>query len=92
MINSSSTDQDSALCALRASVSGTWRYCKAAYRDNSKIKPDIVFVNVKGALLERHPEGRPPLLVAAGGESPHAAAVWEYAARDRGGYHHQKDR
>jgi hypothetical protein len=39
-------------------VAGTWRYCKAAYHDNSKIKPDIVFVNVKQALLEKHPEGR----------------------------------
>ncbi len=39
-------------------VDGTWRYCKAAYHDNSKIKPDIVFVNVKQALLEKHPEGR----------------------------------
>src|SRR5579864_5781874 len=39
-------------------VGGTWRYCKAAYHDNSKIKPDIVFVNVKQALLEKHPEGR----------------------------------
>jgi hypothetical protein len=26
---------------------GTWRYCKAAYHENGKIKPDIVFVNVK---------------------------------------------
>lgn len=26
-------------------VDGTWRYCKAAYHDNAKIKPDIVFVN-----------------------------------------------
>ncbi len=34
------------------------RYCKAAYHDNGKIKPDIVFVNVKQALLEKHPEGR----------------------------------
>src|SRR5258707_5133444 len=39
-------------------VDGTWRYCKAAYHDNSKIKPDIVFVNMKQALLEKHPEGR----------------------------------
>src|SRR5712672_3641033 len=39
-------------------VHGTWRYCKAAYHDNSKIKPDIVFVNVKQALIEKHPEGR----------------------------------
>ncbi len=39
-------------------VDGTWRYCKAAYHDNGKIKPDIVFVNVKQALLEKHPEGR----------------------------------
>ena len=39
-------------------VDGTWRYCKAAYHDNGKIKPDIVFVNVNQALLEKHPEGR----------------------------------
>jgi integrase len=39
-------------------VDVTWRYCKAAYHDNGKIKPDIVFVNVKQALLEKHPEGR----------------------------------
>ena len=39
-------------------VTGTWRYCKAAYHDNGKIKPDIVFVNVKQGLLEKHPEGR----------------------------------
>ncbi len=31
-------------------VDGTWRYCKAAHHDNGKIKPDIVFVNVKQAL------------------------------------------
>ena len=34
-------------------VDGTWRYCKAAYHDNGKIKPDIVFVKVKQALLEK---------------------------------------
>jgi hypothetical protein len=39
-------------------VDDTWRYCKAAYHDNGKIKPDIVFVNVKEGLLEKHPEGR----------------------------------
>lgn len=39
-------------------VAGTWRYCKAAYHDNGKIKLDIVLVNVKQALLEKHPEGR----------------------------------
>lgn len=39
-------------------VAGTWRYRKAAYYDNGKIKPDIVFVDVKQALLEKHPEGR----------------------------------
>ena len=39
-------------------VKGTWRYCKAAYHENGKIKPDIVFVNVKEGLLEKHPEGR----------------------------------
>jgi hypothetical protein len=35
-----------------------WRYRKAAYHDNGKIKPDIVFANVKQGLLEKHPEGR----------------------------------
>jgi len=39
-------------------IDGSWRYCKAAYHDNNKIKPDIVFVNVKEGLLEKHPEGR----------------------------------
>jgi integrase len=39
-------------------VEGIWRYCKAAYHDNGKIKPDIVFVNVKEGLLEKHTEGR----------------------------------
>jgi integrase len=39
-------------------VDSTWRYCKAAYHDNSKIKPDVVFVNVKEGLVEKHPEGR----------------------------------
>jgi len=39
-------------------VDSTWRYCKAAYHYNSKIKPDVVFVNVKEGLLEKHPEGR----------------------------------
>ena len=39
-------------------VEGTWRYRKAAYHDNNKIKPDIVFMNVKEGLLEKHPEGR----------------------------------
>src|SRR5260370_9909274 len=39
-------------------VAGTWRYCKAAYHDNGKIKPDIVFVDVKKNLEEKHPEGR----------------------------------
>ncbi len=39
-------------------IDGTWRYCKAAYHDNNKIKPDIVFVNVKEELLEKHAEGR----------------------------------
>ena len=27
-------------------VEGTWRHCKAAYHDNNKINPDIVFVNL----------------------------------------------
>src|ERR1700745_2111866 len=39
-------------------IDETWRDCKAAYHDNGKIKPDIVFVNVKEGLLEKHPEGR----------------------------------
>ena len=39
-------------------VDGTWRYCTAAYHDNSKIKPDIVFVNAKEGLVEKHTEGR----------------------------------
>ena len=39
-------------------VDSTWRYCKAAYHDNNKIKSDFVFVNVKEGLLEKHPEGR----------------------------------
>ena len=39
-------------------VDGAWRYCKAAYHDNGKIKPDIVFVNAKEGLLAKHPEGR----------------------------------
>ncbi len=34
----------------------------------------------------------PLLLAAAGGGSPHAAAVWEHAAKDRGAPHHQEDR
>ena len=29
-------------------------------------------------------QARPLLLAAAGGKSPHAAAVWEHAAQDRG--------
>jgi hypothetical protein len=39
-------------------VAGTWRYCKAAYHDNGKIKPDIVFVDRKKNLEEKYPEGR----------------------------------
>ena len=27
-------------------IDGTWRYCKGAYHDNNKIKPDIVFVDI----------------------------------------------
>jgi hypothetical protein len=38
-------------------VDGTWRYCKAAFHDNDKINPDIVFAHVKQALLEKHAEG-----------------------------------
>lgn len=41
-----------------AKVDGTRRCCKAAYHDNGKIKPDIVFVNVTEGLLEKHAEGR----------------------------------
>jgi hypothetical protein len=37
-------------------VDSTGRYCKAAY--HSKIKPDVVFLNVKEGRLEKHPEGR----------------------------------
>jgi len=33
-------------------VDGIWRYCKALYHGNCKIKPDIVFVNVKQGLLK----------------------------------------
>jgi hypothetical protein len=39
-------------------VDGTWRYCKAAYHENGKIRPDIVFANVKQGVLEKHVEGR----------------------------------
>ena len=39
-------------------VDGTWRYGKAAFHDNGKIKPDVVFVDAKQGLLEKHPEGR----------------------------------
>ena len=39
-------------------VDGTWRYCKAAFHENAKIKPDVVFVDAKQGLLEKHPEGR----------------------------------
>ena len=39
-------------------VAGTSRYCKATYHKNGKIKPDIVFLNVKHGLSERHPERR----------------------------------
>ena len=28
-------------------VDGSWRYRKAAYHDNAKIKTDVVFVNAK---------------------------------------------
>ena len=36
---------------------GAWRYCKAAYHDDGKIKPDVVFVNVKEGLLEKYAKG-----------------------------------
>lgn len=39
-------------------IDRTWRYCKAAFHDNGKIKPDVVFVDAKQGLLEKHPEGR----------------------------------
>ena len=39
-------------------VDGTWRYCKAAFHENAKINPDVVFVDAKQGLLEKHPEGR----------------------------------
>src|ERR1700739_184552 len=39
-------------------VDGTWRYRKAAFHENAKIKPDVVFVDAKQGLLEKHPEGR----------------------------------
>lgn len=39
-------------------VDGDWRYCKAVYHDNSNIKPDVVFVNAKAGVPEKHPEGR----------------------------------
>jgi hypothetical protein len=39
-------------------VEGNWCYCKAAYHDNGKIKPDTVFVNMKEELLEKHTAGR----------------------------------
>ena len=39
-------------------VDGTWRYCKAAFHENAKIEPDVVFVDAKQGLLEKHPEGR----------------------------------
>jgi hypothetical protein len=39
-------------------VSGAWRCRKAAYHGNAKIKPDIVFVDAKRKLEEKHPEGR----------------------------------
>ena len=39
-------------------VVGTWRYYKAAFHDNGKIKPDVVFVDAKQGLLAKHSEGR----------------------------------
>ena len=51
-------------------VDGTWRYCKAAYHENGKIRPDIVFVNVKEGLLEKHPEGRYYMSHTAAGSTP----------------------
>jgi integrase len=39
-------------------VGSIWRYCKADYHDNGKIKPDTVFVDAKQGVLEKHPEGR----------------------------------
>ena len=37
-------------------VGAAWRYSKAAFHDNGKIQPDIVFVDAKAGLLEKHPE------------------------------------
>jgi hypothetical protein len=51
-------------------VAVTWRYCKAAYHDNGKIKPDIVFVDVKQGLLEKHPEGRYYMATTDSGPTP----------------------
>jgi hypothetical protein len=47
----------------------------------------LVADKLAGAASENRREAgqaRPLLLAAAGGESPHAAAVWEHAAQDRG--------
>ena len=51
-------------------VHGTWRYCKVAYHDNGKIKPDIVFVNAREGTLEKHPEGRYYLSHNGSGSTP----------------------
>jgi hypothetical protein len=39
-------------------IAGAWRQCKVTYHENGKIKSDVVFVNVKQEILEKHPEGR----------------------------------
>jgi len=61
-------------------VDSTWRYCKAAYHENSKIKPDVVFVNAKEGLLEKHPEGR---YYMNHNGSDHAASASICRQRDR---------
>jgi hypothetical protein len=53
-----SWDRPSSQLYKYVKVAGIWRYCKSAYHENNKIKPDIVFVKAKQARLEKHPEGR----------------------------------
>ena len=50
-------------------VDGTWRYCKAAYHETA-IKPDIVFVNVKQALLKNIWKVATTLATTASGSTP----------------------
>ena len=35
-------------------LDGNWRYCKAAYHDNGKIKNDIVFMMSKQGVLAKN--------------------------------------